>query len=177
MRSGRRFCKVATLRFLRRAQIIYKSPGPVRKYVTCHPNILFSFFQMGGAQRSSSSSPTTGLGGVNIEKAENSFNELSRQLTQGTVVDDDIDDREHGDDGTRVPTSIGNRTTKDLEKGAVDLEQAFDLREYLSSSNDANERAGIKHKHVGVVWEDFHVDVLGGSDFKVGVMASQGYGC
>jgi hypothetical protein len=132
---------------------------------------------MGGAQRSSSSSPTTGLGGVNIEKAENSFNELSRQLTQGTVVDDDIDDREHGDDGTRVPTSIGNRTTKDLEKGAVDLEQAFDLREYLSSSNDANERAGIKHKHVGVVWEDFHVDVLGGSDFKVGVMASQGYGC
>lgn len=124
---------------------------------------------MGDAQRSSSSSPTTGHGGVNIEKAENSFNELSRQLTQGTVVDDD---REHGDD-TRVPTAIGKRMTKDLEKGAVDLEQSFDLREYLSSSNDANERAGIKHKHVGVVWEDFHVDVLGGSDFKVGVKASQ----
>ena len=121
---------------------------------------------MEGAQRSSSSSPTTGLGGVNIEKAEDSFNELSRQLTQGTVVDD----REHD---TRVPTSVGKRMTGDLEKGEVDLEQPFDLREYLTSSNDANERAGIKHKHVGVVWEDFHVDVLGGSDFKVGIKASQ----
>ena len=103
-------------------------------------------------------------GGVNIEKAENSFNELSRQLTQGTVVDD----RDHGDE-TRVPTSIGKRPTEDVEKGGVDQEQPFDLREYLSSSNDANERAGIKHKHVGVVWENFHVDVLGGSDFKVSV--------
>lgn len=123
---------------------------------------------MGGAQRSSSSSPATGHGGVNIEKAENSFNELSRQLTQGTVVDDD---REHED--SRVPTAVGIRTTVDLEKAEVDLEQPFDLREYLTSSNDANDRAGIKHKHVGVVWEDFHVDVLGGSDFKVGVRASQ----
>jgi ATP-binding cassette, subfamily G (WHITE), member 2, SNQ2 len=120
---------------------------------------------MGSAQRSSSSSPTTGHGGVNIEKAESSFNELSRQLTQGTVVDDD---REHVDEDSRVPTSTSIRKTTDLEKGAGDLEQPFDLREYLSSSNDANERAGIKHKHVGVVWENFHVDVLGGSDFKVG---------
>jgi ATP-binding cassette subfamily G (WHITE) protein 2 (SNQ2) len=120
---------------------------------------------MGGAQRSSSSSPSTGHGGVNIEKAENSFNELSRQLTQGTVVDDK--DQEHGGDSRVIPVS--QRTTKDIEKGEVDPEQPFDLREYLSSSNDANERAGIKHKHVGVVWEDFHVDVLGGSDFKVGV--------
>jgi hypothetical protein len=102
---------------------------------------------------------------VNIEKAENSFNELSRQLTQGTVVDND---REHGDEDPRVPASVRKRMTTDLEKGAADLEQPFDLREYLSSSNDANERAGIKHKHVGVAWEDFHVDVLGGSDFKVG---------
>ena len=126
---------------------------------------------MSGDQRSSSSSPT-GHGGVNIEKAENSFNELSRQLTQGTIVDEG----EHGD-SSRVPTSIGKRTTNDLEKGEAD-EQPFDLRDYLSSSNDANERAGIKHKHVGVVWENFHVDVLGGSDFKVGVKVSEdGYGC
>jgi len=109
---------------------------------------------------------------VNIEKAENSFNELSRQLTQGTVVDD----REHGDEDSRVPTSMGKRA-RDLEKGGVDLEEPFNLREYLTSSNDANERAGIKHKHVGVVWEDFHVDVLGGSDFKVGVKAPHGNGC
>ena len=57
---------------------------------------------------------------------------------------------------------------KDIEKGVSDSERPFDLREYLTSSNDANERAGIKHKHVGVTWEDFHVDVFGGSNFKVG---------
>jgi ATP-binding cassette, subfamily G (WHITE), member 2, SNQ2 len=129
---------------------------------------------MGGDQRSSSSSPNTGHGGVNVEKAENTFNELSRQLTQGTVVDD----RDHGDEDSRVPTAVGKRMTRDLEKAEVDLEESFDLREYLTSSNDANERAGIKHKHVGVVWEDFHVDVLGGSDFKVGVKALQHHiGC
>jgi hypothetical protein len=113
---------------------------------------------MEGVHRSSSSSPTQGS--VNVERAENSFHELSRQLTQGTVVDDN----EHGAEDARASTS---RKAKDVEKGAFDLEQPFDLREYLTSSNDANERAGIKHKHVGVFWEDFHVDVLGGSDFKV----------
>jgi ATP-binding cassette subfamily G (WHITE) protein 2 (SNQ2) len=106
------------------------------------------------------SSPTAGS--VNVERAENSFHELSRQLTQGTAVDDE----EHGAEDTRV-------RPKDLEKGALDLEQPFDLREYLTSSNDANESAGIKHKHVGVLWDDFHVDVVGSSDFKVSPKVSQ----
>jgi|SRR6266850_1546952 len=99
------------------------------------------------------SSVPTAASSVNIEQAENAFHELSRQLSQGTFVDD----REQG-----------AATAKDIEKGVSDSERPFDLREYLTSSNDANERAGIKHKHVGVTWEDFHVDVFGGSNFKVG---------
>lgn len=110
---------------------------------------------MSGVHRSLSSSPTAGS--VDVEQAENSFHELSRQLTQGTANGD----KEHG---TQGQASAGG---KDLEQGAFDLEQPFDLREYLSSSNDQNEAAGIKHKHVGVIWEDFHVDILGGSNFKV----------
>ncbi len=51
-------------------------------------------------------------------------------------------------EGARVRTSIDKKTTKDLEKGEADLEQAFDLREYLTSSNDANERGGIKGQSV-----------------------------
>src|SRR5260370_15309374 len=137
----------------RRLYFIYKSPGPVRQYVY-HPNALKLFLSHMGAHRSSSSSPTAGS--VNIEKAENSFHELSRQLTQGTIVDS----REHVAEGARVRTSIDKKTTKDLEKGEADLEQAFDLREYLTSSNDANERGGIKYKHVGVLWEVLHVAVL-----------------
>lgn len=108
------------------------------------------------------------VGSVNIEEAKNSFHELSRQLTQGTVVDDKQDATE----GPHTRTSGDVRTAKDLEKALFDVEQHFDLREYLSSSNDANERAGIKHKHVGVIWEDLHVDVLGGFNFKVGLSAS-----
>lgn len=117
---------------------------------------------MGGVRHSSST-----VGTINIGQAENSFHELSRQLTQGTVVDD-----KHGAKGPHPRTSGDSRTAQDLEKGVCDAEQSFDLREYLTSSNDANQKAGIKHKHVGVIWEDLHVDVLGGSDLKVGLNAS-----
>ena len=49
-----------------------------------------------------------------------------------------------------------------------DRQETFDLREYLTSSNDANAAAGIKHKHVGVTWEDLEVSGIGGDDNKVG---------
>ena len=114
---------------------------------------------MGNAHRSSSSLPNAG--GVNVEQAESSFHELSRQLSQESTVGGGKDrgtQKSRGDDGKK-----GN----DLEKGSLDLEEPFNLREYLTSSNEANERAGIKHKHVGVAWEDFHVDVLGGLNSKV----------
>ena len=120
---------------------------------------------MEGAHHSSSSLPTAGS--VNIERAETSFHELSRQLTQGTVVDDE-------EQAAGYSRANESRKTRDVEKGGLDAERPFDLREYLTSSNDANERAGIKHKHVGVLWDDFHVDVLGGSDFKVGGKPLQG---
>ncbi|KAI9446228.1 ABC-2 type transporter-domain-containing protein [Lactarius indigo] len=111
---------------------------------------------MSSAHRSSSSLPAAGS--VNVEQAENSFHELSRQLSQGTTVGErDRTQKSRGEDGQK---------SNDLEKGSLDLDQPFDLREYLTSSNEANERAGIKHKHVGVVWEDFHVDVLGGLNSK-----------
>ncbi|KAH9031530.1 ABC-2 type transporter-domain-containing protein [Lactarius pseudohatsudake] len=111
---------------------------------------------MGDAHRSSSSLPAAGS--VNVEQAESSFHELSRQLSQGTTVGErDRTQKSRGEDGQK---------SNDLEKGSLELDQPFDLREYLTSSNEANERAGIKHKHVGVVWEDFHVDVLGGLNSK-----------
>ena len=111
---------------------------------------------MSDAHRSSSSLPNAGS--VNVEQAENSFHDLSRQLSQGSTVGG----RDRG-----AQKSRGEKKENDLEKGSLDLEQPFDLREYLTSSNEANQSAGIKHKHVGVVWEDFHVDVLGGLNSKV----------
>ncbi|VDB90213.1 unnamed protein product [Peniophora sp. CBMAI 1063] len=53
----------------------------------------------------------------------------------------------------------------DAEKGGED-DGVFNLRDYLQSSNDAQQAAGIKHKHVGVFWEDMQVNVFGGIGFK-----------
>lgn len=85
---------------------------------------------------------------VDVQQAEEAFNRHSRVLSHKSTkhVEDDSSD--------------------DLEKGGEN-EETFDLREYLTSSNDANQSAGIKHKHVGVTWENLKVDVVGGADHKV----------
>ncbi|KAJ7750194.1 P-loop containing nucleoside triphosphate hydrolase protein [Mycena metata] len=88
---------------------------------------------------------------VDIAKAEQEFNALSRQLTQRS---------QEGHSGATT------RAASDAEKGGN--EEPFDLREYLTSSNDAQYKAGIKH--VGVTWDDLEVRVGGGlnSKFYVG---------
>jgi len=75
---------------------------------------------------------------VNVASAEQEFAELSRQLSRRSVVRD-----------TNSASTINGsqNDSKDVEKGEVhDADDNFDLREYLVSSNDANQQAGIKHK-------------------------------
>lgn len=93
---------------------------------------------------------------VDVQEAENVFNQLSRALSRRA-------DHERDLKGTDSRSSAD----RDAEKGQLDDEDRFDLREYLTSSNDAHQRAGIKHKHVGVTWQDLQVEVPGGGDFKV----------
>jgi ATP-binding cassette, subfamily G (WHITE), member 2, SNQ2 len=75
---------------------------------------------------------------VNTIQAKEEFNELVRKLSRKSARHDSHD--------SSSPQTIEGR---DIEKTAGDLEDTFDLREYLTSSNDANQAAGIKHKHVG----------------------------
>ncbi|KDQ63068.1 hypothetical protein JAAARDRAFT_202584 [Jaapia argillacea MUCL 33604] len=89
-------------------------------------------------------------GHVDVSRAEVAFDQLSRQLSRPSVPQ---------------PKTLGQ--DEDIENGPADSEAAFDLKEYLSSSNDAHQRAGIRHKHVGVIWEDLHVDVVGGAGHKI----------
>jgi hypothetical protein len=96
-----------------------------------------------------------GPGHVDIAQAEAAFDELSRQLSKASQA------------APRTETTDSIANAKDLEKGGEN-DEIFDLRDYLASSNDANEQAGIKHKHVGVTWEDLQVDAIGGVDSKVG---------
>ncbi|KAK7063883.1 pleiotropic drug resistance ABC transporter protein [Favolaschia claudopus] len=95
-------------------------------------------------------SPTSPFS-VNVAQAEEEFNALSRQLTRHSQA---------------ASSGATTRAASDLEK-AVDQEAPFDLREYLTSSNDAQQAAGIKHKHVGVTWDDLEVKVGGGVNSKI----------
>lgn len=94
---------------------------------------------------------------VDIERAEETFNELVRQLSRQSAI--------HAD-RSKQSSRTASVYNDDLEKGEKPKEVPFDLREYLTSSNDANQAAGIKHKHVGVTWEDLEVDVFGGANHK-----------
>jgi hypothetical protein len=72
-----------------------------------------------------------------VLRAEAEFNALSSQLTKQAS-----DPRE----GTLKKTSSTTlaQSNRDLEK--AERPAGFDLREYLTSSNDKNQAAGIKHK-------------------------------
>lgn len=77
-------------------------------------------------------SPTTPHS-VDVTKAEQEFNALARQLTQHSQAGPTL----HKSESTAT-----TRTASDPEKGGD--EAPFDLREYLTSSNDAQQQAGIK---------------------------------
>lgn len=104
---------------------------------------------------------------VDVELAKRQFAALERRITNRshhqyedqTTADQYRSSTEPGKD--RVSSS-----SSDVEKGALQ-EAPFNLRDYLTSSNEANQAAGIQHKHVGVTWEDLQVDVMGGMDSKV----------
>ncbi|KAJ3512950.1 hypothetical protein NLJ89_g3230 [Agrocybe chaxingu] len=95
---------------------------------------------------------------VDVARAEEEFYELSRQLSKRSEV-------------VKSTARLSDITTagQDLEKGVEkvdDAEETFDLREYLTSSNDQNQNAGIKHKNVGVIWDGLQVEVAGGVNSK-----------
>ncbi|KAH9837328.1 ABC-2 type transporter-domain-containing protein [Rhodofomes roseus] len=93
---------------------------------------------------------------VDIVQAEAEFNELARALSKRSGSNSQSDNEK------------GEKEHRDVEKGAdVSGEETFDLRAYLTSSNDASQAAGIQHKHVGVTWEQLQVDVFGGFGHKI----------
>lgn len=65
------------------------------------------------------------------------------------------------------------REAGDVEKG--DPNEEFDLREYFTSSNEANEQSGIRRKNVGVSWNDLSVQVVD-TGFKVCTFRSRHIG-
>jgi hypothetical protein len=55
----------------------------------------------------------------------------------------------------------------DIEKGSLQDNEHFDLRDYLTAIVEANRGAGIQGKHVGVIWENLQVAAPKSQDGKV----------
>ncbi|KAG6329971.1 hypothetical protein ID866_9119 [Astraeus odoratus] len=105
---------------------------------------------------------------VDVQEGEETFQELVRTLptlSQISAVSTSSKDY-------KTAHSTSSRNLHDEEKGGEkvsteDTEQPFDLHEYLTSSNDANQAAGVKHKHVSVTWKDLEISVVGGENRKI----------
>lgn len=86
-------------------------------------------------------------------KTEADFHVLSRSLTV------------HWSQRYGAKTGFSNK--KDIEIGSLPDYEDFVLRDYLTSSIEANQGAGIPRKCVGVTWENLQVVAPGCEDDKV----------
>lgn len=97
-------------------------------------------------------------GGVNVQRAEAEFAELSKELSKASNQQRRL---------SRVQSrhSRKDQVVTDVEKGGVaasdSSDEPFDLEATLRGGKDEEEAAGIKSKRIGVVWEDLTVSGIG----------------
>lgn len=97
-------------------------------------------------------------GGVNVQRAEAEFAELSKELSRASNQHRRL---------SRVQSrqSRKDQVVTDVEKGGVagseSSDEPFDLEAVLRGGKDEEEAAGIKSKRIGVVWDDLTVSGIG----------------
>lgn len=97
-------------------------------------------------------------GGVNIQRAEADFAELSKELSRTSNISRRL---------SRVQSkqSRKDQATTDVEKATVEgsesSDEPFDLEATLRGGKDEEEAAGIKSKRIGVVWDGLTVSGIG----------------
>lgn len=94
------------------------------------------------------------VSGVDVEQAEKDFAELSREFSaQSRRV-------------SRAYSKASVTKQQDVEKalslGSYSSRDGFDLAETLRGNRLAEQEAGIKSKHIGVIWENLTVRGIGG---------------
>ncbi|KAJ5603081.1 hypothetical protein N7537_006037 [Penicillium hordei] len=95
--------------------------------------------------------------GVDVTTAEKDFSELSKQFSSISHQAQRLSRQE-----SRV-SKVGV-TTKDIEKaeGSTASDDSWDLETTLRGDRVASEEAGIKDKHIGVIWDNLTVRGMGG---------------
>ena len=93
--------------------------------------------------------------GISVKRAEAEFAQLNRELS-------DFDERHRN--LSRTTSRKNANLDIDVEKTESTLqdEDPFDLEEALRGDREAEVQAGIKSKHIGVIWENLTVSGLGG---------------
>lgn len=94
--------------------------------------------------------------GVDVEQAERDFAELSKELSQ-----------EHRRASRTASRASGAKGATDIEKAitnssATTRDPEWSLEDVLRGNREAELDAGIKPKHIGVIWEKLTVRGLGG---------------
>ncbi|CAN9112620.1 unnamed protein product [Alternaria alternata] len=98
-------------------------------------------------------------GGVDIQRAEADFAELSKELSRASNISRRL---------SRVQSKQSRKgdVVTDVEKATVEgsesSDEPFDLEATLRGGKDEEEAAGIKSKRIGVVWDGLTVSGIGG---------------
>ncbi|OQD65689.1 hypothetical protein PENPOL_c005G00379 [Penicillium polonicum] len=95
--------------------------------------------------------------GVDVTTAEKDFSELSKQFSSISHQAQRLSRQESRASKMGV-------TTKDIEKaeGSTASDDSWDLETTLRGDRVASEEAGIKDKHIGVIWDNLTVRGMGG---------------
>ncbi|KAG9768781.1 ABC multidrug transporter I [Exophiala dermatitidis] len=117
-----------------------EAPGPEKRYERIHTST-----ESHGLDRTAS--------GVDVERAERDFAELSRELSS-------ISRRM-----SRTQSRGSTSKARDIEKAisaSDDSDETFNLEATLRGNREADAAAGIKSKYIGVIWENLTVRGIGG---------------
>ncbi|KAI5285157.1 hypothetical protein KEM54_000777, partial [Ascosphaera aggregata] len=123
------------------------------EYTSSHDT--FQSVNSGGYSRTTS--------GVNVEEAEAEFAELNRVFTEKSVKSHTAARAARAE---RVPSRVDVEGGYDFDSGETDNEP-WDLEEVLRGNQQAEIDAGIRPKHIGVVWDNLTVRGLGGDKSHV----------
>ena len=99
-------------------------------------------------------------GGITVQRAEAEFAQLSKELSRTSNISRRM---------SRVQSNVSRKdhAANDVEKAVEGSsvssdDEVFDLEKTLRGNRDEEEAAGIKSKHIGVVWDGLTVSGIGG---------------
>ncbi|KAF2203929.1 hypothetical protein GQ43DRAFT_478618 [Delitschia confertaspora ATCC 74209] len=138
---------------------VYEAIHPERNHIQGDGDSISNYSANGHAAEYSEKGYTNPSGGVNVTRAEAEFASLSRELSHASRASRQL---------SRVESrqSRKNAARTDVEKvpesDSSSEGEAFDLESALRGNRDEEERAGIKSKHIGVIWDGLTVSGIGG---------------